>query len=59
MIEPMYLVSVESTWLRFMPACTRLMTRWISQRPTTQKMMAAMTLIARSIAVVLRKSLMA
>ena len=54
-IEPRYLVSVGSTWLRFMAACIIEMTWPISQRPTIQKAMAAMTLIASSETVVLRK----
>jgi hypothetical protein len=55
MIEPRYLVSVGSTWLRFMPACIRPMTLPISQRPMIQKAMAARTLMASSVTVVLRK----
>ena len=55
MMEPRYLVSVGSTWLRFIAACIIAMTRPISQRPTIQKAMAARTLTASSETVVLRK----
>ena len=55
-IEPRYLVSVGSTWLRFIARCIRPTTMPISHRPTIQKAMAASTLIASSVTVVLTKS---
>ena len=54
-IEPRYLVSVGSTWLRPIAACITSTTRPISQRPMIQKAMAARILIPSSVAVVLRK----
>ena len=51
-IEPRYLVSVGSTWLRAMAACMKSTRRPMSQRPTIQKAMAARILIPSSVAVV-------
>ena len=58
-MEPRYLVSVGSTWLRFMVADITATTLLISQRPMIQKAMAEMILMASAEAVVVRKILTA
>ncbi len=58
-IEPRYFVNVGSTWLRPIAARISAVTRLISQRPTNQNASAARILMPRSIAVVLRNTLMA
>ena len=54
MIEPRYLVSVGSTWLRFIAACISPITRPINQRPTIQNASAASTFSPMSIFVCTR-----
>src|SRR5262245_61049867 len=55
-IEPRYLVSVVSTWLRAIAMLISPMTRPISQRPTIQNAIAARILMPSSTTVVLRNT---